>query len=113
MPWFSERCCQSREVFSWRWPCVPLRACLRSLRSLVFVSLYAPQTANASVHVRWSILRRYASDDWIRRSGREAELAGLAALRDCFSLAISSFHGDCLDVPRGLRAGRLRDPSAG
>src|SRR5215510_2706119 len=74
---------------------------------LVFISLYAPQTANANMHVRWSILRRNASVDWIRRSGREAELAGVATLRDSFSLAISSFHGDCMDVPRGLRAGRL------
>src|SRR5215472_7287761 len=79
---------------------------------LVFIFLHAPQTANATVHFHRSILRRYARVDWIRRSGWETQLTGLAALRDCFPLAISSFHGDCVDIPRGLRAGRLRDPSA-
>src|SRR5262249_54899270 len=48
-----------------------------------------------------------------RRSGWEAQLPGVAALHYSFPLAISSFHGDCVDVPRGLRSGRLRDPSAG
>src|SRR5258708_4569136 len=36
----------------------------------------------------------------------------MASLRDAFSLAIPAFHGDCLDVPRGLRAGRICGPSA-
>src|SRR5882762_2722726 len=37
----------------------------------------------------------------------------MASLRDSFPLAIPAFHGDCLDVPRGLRARRVCGPSAG
>src|SRR5258708_32136970 len=35
----------------------------------------------------------------------------MASLRDSFSLAIPAFHGDCLDVPRELGAGRICGPS--
>src|SRR5882757_5600189 len=37
----------------------------------------------------------------------------MASLRNSFPLAIPAFHGDCLDVPRGLRARRVCGPSAG
>src|SRR5712671_7745454 len=36
----------------------------------------------------------------------------MASLRDSFPLAIPAFHGNCLDVPRGLRAGGICGPSA-
>src|SRR6267154_2512474 len=34
------------------------------------------------------------------------------SLRHSFPLAVPAFHGDCLDIPRGLRAGGICGPSA-
>src|SRR6266851_3636614 len=80
---------------------------------LLSVSVHSAQTSNADVHTGGRISRRHACVDWIRRCGRKAQLTGMVSLRDSFSLAIPPFHGDCLDVPRGLRAGRLRSSSKG
>jgi hypothetical protein len=43
----------------------------------------------------------------IRRCGRKAQLTGMVSLRDSVPLAVPAFHGDGLDVARGLRAGRI------
>src|SRR5258708_11661302 len=79
---------------------------------LLLVSLHSAQTSNADVHAGRRISRRHACFDRLRRCGREAQLTGMASLHDSFPLAIPAFHGDCLDVPRGLRAGRICGPSA-
>ncbi len=44
---------------------------------------------------------------------RQTRLFRMAALRDSFPLAILAFHGDCVDVSRGLREGRIPGTSAG
>jgi len=126
-PSAANRCRPSRSCpsFSFRIPVVSCRplfgpdradrgelACAADVR-LIFISLHAAQTANANLHLRRSVLRCYASADRIRRREREARLFLMAALRDSFPLAILAFHGDCVDVSRGLREGRIPGTSAG
>ncbi len=70
---------------------------------LIFV--HSAQTKNAAMHIHWGHSWRRASSDWMGGGIWKTEPGGMGALWPGLPMAISPFHGHCVDVPRRLRAG--------
>src|SRR6201996_4324708 len=61
----------------------------------------------------WRDLGSGPATDWMGRRIRiPPGSRRVDPLHDSVPLAVPPFHGDCLDVPGGLRAGGLQDPAS-
>ena len=75
-------------------------------------SLYSAQTCNAALYTSRRHLR---SGPATHRMGGCVRIPPgrwrVDPVHDSVSLAVPPFHGDCMDVPGGLRSGGLQDPA--
>jgi hypothetical protein len=88
---------------------VNVLASLLALATLLSYSpgLHSAHTKDSAVHSGRGVPQRHAAPDWLGCSMRQASTRGLGTLRGALLMALSTFHGDRLDVSRGLRPRRL------
>src|SRR6266576_1929019 len=75
----------------------------------LFAPVHAAEEEDSVVHAGRSIAGRRAPVDRVGRGERKPKRRGVGSLRHSLSLAVSTFHGHCLDVSRGLRACGVSD----
>ena len=86
----------------------PARQCARNFHVADLSVLVHPAEAkNTNVRSRRSFSRCHAAAHWLGRSLRAIEYRGGDAVRHALSVAVSTFHGNRMDVPRRLRPRRL------
>ena len=75
--------------------------------TVLFVLVHTAKTQNTSVCSRRGLSWRDATIDRLGSSIGAIEYGGVAALRHPLPVAVPTFHGDRMDVPRRLRPSRL------
>jgi hypothetical protein len=85
----------------------PLSSVLAILTTLLSVCVHAAEAKNTDVRSCRSFSRRHAAAHWLCRGLRAIEYRGGDTVRHALSVAISTFHGNRMDVPRRLRPRRL------
>src|SRR5579864_1793767 len=71
------------------------------------VPVYPTETKNVAVRSRRCFSRCHATADRLGRRFRSIEYGSMDTLRHRIPLAVPTFHGNCMDVPRRLRPSRL------
>jgi hypothetical protein len=77
------------------------------IADLLCSCIHSVEAKNTIVRSRGRLSRRHASPDRLGRSIWAIEWRSMDAVRDPLPVAVSSFHGNRMDVPRRLRPGRL------
>ncbi len=88
--------------------CQPARECARNFDvGHLSVRVHPAEAKNTNVHSRRSFSGCHAAAYWLGRSLRPIEYRSGDAVRHALFVAVSTFHGNRMDVPRRLRPRRL------